>query len=95
MQFLSLAFAGVPPPVTYLVENKCQSELLSNQQAPLRLGNPAHHPYIGFPKEKRQRKSKRDVHVTNHIGIRLLVKGFVSNPMARPRGRKKHRAERQ
>lgn len=80
MQFLSLAFAGVPPPVTYLVENKCQSELLSNQQAPLRLGNPAHHPYIGFPKEKRQKEQEGRTRNQSHrhpaAGKRLCQQSY-------------------
>lgn len=34
---------------------------------------------------------KRHIHIANHIGVRLLVKGFVSDPS--PRGTDRERAQ--
>lgn len=76
----------------------CPFDLLCNmadgQQVPLTRGNVAHHLLTSFLLGKSKKKeSKRDLHIANHIGIWLLVKGFVSNPTARPRDRRKRRAE--
>lgn len=38
---------------------------------------------------------KRHIHIANHIGVRLLVKGFVSDPSPEAQTERERRADRQ